>query len=265
MMAQVTAAALASECKVLSHPASVDTIPTDGSKEDVVPMAMGAAVKLRRVVRNVRHVLGDRADVRGAGYRLPPAAAIQCAPSRTRVRASARACPAAGSRSRACPATSPRSPTPIERGAFTELAMAERMSATHSDRRRRRLPSARPTARSSARRAAARCQLQGMAAGSGAAHADEQPRSRGRRAAGRSRRLRRHRDGRRASWEAFDAIVAHAAHPRARRNAARAERQARRACSARTRSAPRVLIANSNLVGRWATWDVLPRARAARG
>jgi histidine ammonia-lyase len=57
MMAQVTAAALTSECKVLSHPASVDTIPTDGSKEDVVPMAMGAAWKLRRVVRNVQHVL----------------------------------------------------------------------------------------------------------------------------------------------------------------------------------------------------------------
>jgi histidine ammonia-lyase len=57
MMAQVTAASLASECKVLSHPASVDTIPTDGSKEDVVPMAMGAAWKLRRVVENVSHVL----------------------------------------------------------------------------------------------------------------------------------------------------------------------------------------------------------------
>ncbi|HEU4641790.1 MAG TPA: histidine ammonia-lyase [Gemmatimonadaceae bacterium] len=57
MMAQVTAASLASECKVLSHPASVDTIPTDGNKEDVVPMAMGAAWKLRRVVGNVRHIL----------------------------------------------------------------------------------------------------------------------------------------------------------------------------------------------------------------
>ncbi len=57
MMAQVTAAALTSECKVLAHPASVDTIPTDGNKEDVVPMAMGAAIKLRRVLHNVRHVL----------------------------------------------------------------------------------------------------------------------------------------------------------------------------------------------------------------
>src|SRR5689334_15000689 len=57
MMAQVSAASLASECKVLSHPASVDTIPTDGNKEDVVPMAMGAAWKLRRIVANVRNVL----------------------------------------------------------------------------------------------------------------------------------------------------------------------------------------------------------------
>jgi histidine ammonia-lyase len=57
MMMQVSAAALASECKGLAHPASVDTIPTDGGKEDVVPMAMGAAIKLRRVVHNVRHVL----------------------------------------------------------------------------------------------------------------------------------------------------------------------------------------------------------------
>ena len=57
MMAQVTAASLASECKVLAHPASVDTIQTDGNMEDVVPMAMAAAWKLRRVVRNVRYVL----------------------------------------------------------------------------------------------------------------------------------------------------------------------------------------------------------------
>lgn len=57
MMAQVTAAAITSECKVLAHPASVDTIPTDGSKEDVVPMAMGAATKLRRIVHNLQHVL----------------------------------------------------------------------------------------------------------------------------------------------------------------------------------------------------------------
>ena len=57
MMAQVTAASLASECKLLAHPATVDTIPTDGNKEDVVPMSMGAAWKLRRITENVRHIL----------------------------------------------------------------------------------------------------------------------------------------------------------------------------------------------------------------
>lgn len=73
MMAQVTAASLASECKVLSHPASVDTIPTDGSKEDVVPMAMGAAWKLRRVVHNVRNVLAIElmCAAQGLDYRAP--------------------------------------------------------------------------------------------------------------------------------------------------------------------------------------------------
>jgi histidine ammonia-lyase len=73
MMAQVTAAALASECKVLSHPASVDTIPTDGNKEDVVPMAMAAAWKLRRVVRNVRYVLAVElmCAAQGVDYRKP--------------------------------------------------------------------------------------------------------------------------------------------------------------------------------------------------
>ena len=73
MMAQVTAAALASACKVLAHPASVDTIPTDGSKEDVVPMAMGAAWKLQRVIDNVRHVLAIElmCAAQGVEYRAP--------------------------------------------------------------------------------------------------------------------------------------------------------------------------------------------------
>src|SRR5215204_2770689 len=73
MMVQVSAASLASECKVLSHPASVDTIPTDGNKEDVVPMAMGAAWKLRRVVENVRGVLAIElmCAAQGLEYRAP--------------------------------------------------------------------------------------------------------------------------------------------------------------------------------------------------
>jgi histidine ammonia-lyase len=50
MMAQVTAAALASEIKTQAHPASVDTIPTSANKEDHVSMSMAAALKARRAV-----------------------------------------------------------------------------------------------------------------------------------------------------------------------------------------------------------------------
>jgi len=57
MMAQVTAAALVSENKVACHPASIDSIPTSADKEDHVSMGMGAALKLRTVVANVRWVL----------------------------------------------------------------------------------------------------------------------------------------------------------------------------------------------------------------
>ena len=57
MIVQVAAAALASENKVLAHPASVDSIPTSGNKEDFVSMGMAAALKLRPILANVRNIL----------------------------------------------------------------------------------------------------------------------------------------------------------------------------------------------------------------
>jgi len=57
MLAQYTAAALVSENKVLAHPASVDSIPTSANQEDHVSMGSVGAVKLARVVANVRRVL----------------------------------------------------------------------------------------------------------------------------------------------------------------------------------------------------------------
>jgi histidine ammonia-lyase len=89
MMAQVTAASIASECKVLSHPSSVDTIPTDGGKEDVVPMAMGAAWKLRRIVRNVQHVLAIElmCAMQGLDYRRPLRSSAPVERAHGRVRA----------------------------------------------------------------------------------------------------------------------------------------------------------------------------------
>jgi histidine ammonia-lyase len=57
MMAQVTAAAVASELKTLAHPAGVDTIPTSANKEDHVSMSMTAALKADRAVGRAREVI----------------------------------------------------------------------------------------------------------------------------------------------------------------------------------------------------------------
>lgn len=61
MIAQVTAAALVSESKVLAHPASVDTIPTSANKEDHVSMGPIAARKLAAIVDNLQRVLAIEA------------------------------------------------------------------------------------------------------------------------------------------------------------------------------------------------------------
>jgi histidine ammonia-lyase len=57
MLAQVTAAAVASELKSLAHPAGVDTIPTSANKEDHVSMSMTAALKAERAVGRAREVI----------------------------------------------------------------------------------------------------------------------------------------------------------------------------------------------------------------
>lgn len=57
MIAQVAAAALASENKVHAHPASVDTIPTSANQEDHVSMGVTAARKARTICENTESVL----------------------------------------------------------------------------------------------------------------------------------------------------------------------------------------------------------------
>jgi histidine ammonia-lyase len=57
MILQYTAAALATENKVLSHPASVDTIPTSANVEDHVSMGVTAGLKLRDILSNVECIL----------------------------------------------------------------------------------------------------------------------------------------------------------------------------------------------------------------
>jgi len=57
MTPQITAAALAAECRVLSTPASVQSLPTEGNQEDVVPMGMTAAWKAGRILANAQRIV----------------------------------------------------------------------------------------------------------------------------------------------------------------------------------------------------------------
>jgi histidine ammonia-lyase len=92
MIAQVAAAALASENKVLSHPASVDSIPTSGNKEDHVAMAMGAALKLKQIVSNLERILAIEflCAAQGLDYLRPlkPGAVVEAAWTHIRERIS---------------------------------------------------------------------------------------------------------------------------------------------------------------------------------
>lgn len=57
MIVQYTAAALCTENKILTHPASVDTIPTSANVEDHVSMGATGALKLRQVADNLSNIL----------------------------------------------------------------------------------------------------------------------------------------------------------------------------------------------------------------
>jgi histidine ammonia-lyase len=71
MITQYTAAALATENKVLAHPASVDSIPTSANVEDHVSMGLTAALKLRQVAENLEHILATElfAAAQGIDFR----------------------------------------------------------------------------------------------------------------------------------------------------------------------------------------------------
>lgn len=73
MIAQVTAAALASENKSLAHPASVDSLPTSANQEDHVSMATFAARRLADVYANVEGILAIEwlAAAQGLDFRRP--------------------------------------------------------------------------------------------------------------------------------------------------------------------------------------------------
>jgi histidine ammonia-lyase len=73
MIAQVTAAALASENKSLAHPASVDSLPTSANQEDHVSMATFAARRLIPMCENVAGIVAIEllAAAQGIDFRRP--------------------------------------------------------------------------------------------------------------------------------------------------------------------------------------------------
>ena len=73
MIAQVTAAALAAENKILAHPASVDSIPTSAGQEDHVSMATHGARRLDDMLRNAANIVAIEllAAARGIAFRRP--------------------------------------------------------------------------------------------------------------------------------------------------------------------------------------------------
>src|SRR6266704_1341641 len=57
MIPQIAAAALVAECRVLATPASVQSVPTEGNQEDIVPMGMTAAWKAERILGNAVRIV----------------------------------------------------------------------------------------------------------------------------------------------------------------------------------------------------------------
>jgi len=79
MIAQVTAASLASENKSLAHPASVDSLPTSAGQEDHVSMATFAARRLQDMAGNASAVVAIEllAAAQGVDFHAPLATSPQ--------------------------------------------------------------------------------------------------------------------------------------------------------------------------------------------
>ena len=89
MIAQVTAAALASENKSLAHPASVDSLPTSANQEDHVSMATFAARRLSPMAANKARIVAIEllAAAQGVELRLPLATSAPLAAAVALIRA----------------------------------------------------------------------------------------------------------------------------------------------------------------------------------
>ncbi len=89
MIAQVTAAALASENKSLAHPASVDSLPTSANQEDHVSMATFAARRLTPMAENTARIVAIEliAATQGVELRKPLTTSPKLAAAMAMIRA----------------------------------------------------------------------------------------------------------------------------------------------------------------------------------
>jgi histidine ammonia-lyase len=73
MTAQIAAAALVADSRVLATPASVQSVPTEGNQEDIVPMGMTAAWKAQRILANAARIVAIEllAGAQGLEYLKP--------------------------------------------------------------------------------------------------------------------------------------------------------------------------------------------------
>jgi histidine ammonia-lyase len=119
MIAQVTAAALASENKALAHPRSVDSLPTSANQEDHVSMATGAALRLAPMARNTATIVAIEllAAAQGIDLRKPLATSLRLQRAHTLVRD----CAAFWDRDRAFAPDLERMRTGVESDAFERI------------------------------------------------------------------------------------------------------------------------------------------------
>ena len=120
MIAQVTAAALASENKALAHPSSVDSLPTSANQEDHVSMATYAARRLLPMAGNTSAIVAVEllAAAQGVDMRRP----LQTSPTLRRAHAIVRECAAFWNRDRAFAPDLAAMRSRVEAGAFVPLA-----------------------------------------------------------------------------------------------------------------------------------------------
>jgi histidine ammonia-lyase len=120
MIAQVTAAALASENKALAHPSSVDSLPTSANQEDHVSMATNAARRLLPMAENTSAIVAIEllAASQGVDFRRP----LATSPALQRAHAIVRECAAFWDRDRAFAPDLAAVKARVTRGDFTPFA-----------------------------------------------------------------------------------------------------------------------------------------------